>query len=115
MAVQRLAKEITFRHDEDTTHSVRFIPGHKPQEGVSRMNKTLMTAQAAVVAPAPSVKIMLTVSEAAQALGISEVYMWRLVGRKVIPSVKVGRARRILVTALQDYANQLAAAETDVA
>ncbi len=80
------------------------------------MCKTQFVAQVApVTPPAPAVKIMLTVAEAAQAISVSEVYMWRLVGRKSIPSVKVGRSRRILVSALEGYAHSLADEGDDVA
>lgn len=65
------------------------------------------------VTSTPPVKIALTVFEAAQALGISEVNMWRMVGKKVVPSVKVGRSRRILVSALERYAESLTSGGDD--
>lgn len=57
---------------------------------------------------ASDVKIALTVPEAARAIGVSEVHMWRMVGKKIIPSIKIGRSRRILVSALEKYVESLA-------
>lgn len=65
------------------------------------------------VPSAPPVTLMLTVADAARALSISEPVMWRLIARKEIPSVKVGRSRRILVSALEAYAEKLATEASD--
>lgn len=69
-----------------------------------------------VVASA-SVKLLLTIPEAAQAMGVSEVYMWRMISgrRKLIPSVKVGRARRIKTSDLEAYVESLSDNADDVA
>lgn len=80
------------------------------------MKRPAMVMQAIpVMQPAPAVKIALTVPEAAQAIGVSEVFMWRLVGRKIVPSVRIGRSRRILVAALEKYAESLADDSGDAA
>jgi excisionase family DNA binding protein len=54
--------------------------------------------------PIPAqVKILLTVDEAATALSLGRTYLYRLLMSKEIVSVKVGRIRRVPVSALSDY------------
>jgi excisionase family DNA binding protein len=69
----------------------------------------LSRPQAATVAP---IKALLTVEEAAVALSVGRTLMWELVTRRQVKSIKVGRSRRVPVTALQDFvAYQLARLE----
>ncbi len=57
---------------------------------------------------------LLTVGEAAQAMGIGRSMLYQLVMRGDIPSIKIGRARRISVTALDEWIrHQQAEAEAD--
>jgi excisionase family DNA binding protein len=60
----------------------------------------------------PTVKLLLTVEEAAQALSVCRSVAYQLVLTKQISSIKIGRARRVPVTALERYiAEQLVAGE----
>lgn len=52
--------------------------------------------------PAP-VKVLLTVEEVAQAMGLGRTFVYELVMRREIPSIKLGRKRRIPVSALNDF------------
>lgn len=60
--------------------------------------------------PSPSnigPKLMLTVVEAAELLGIKRTLMYTLLGSGAVPSVQIGRLRRIRRTDLEIYAAQL--------
>jgi excisionase family DNA binding protein len=58
-------------------------------------------------------RLLLTVPEAAVALGIGRTLAYELVLRGELPSVKLGRARRIPVAALEAFvAKQTASRET---
>jgi excisionase family DNA binding protein len=60
----------------------------------------------------PTIKLLLTVEEAAQALSIGRTLLYDLLMRREIFSVKVGRVRRVPVDALRSYvARRLADAE----
>lgn len=48
-------------------------------------------------------KVLLTVEEAASALSVGRTFMWELVMRRQVKSIKVGRARRVPVTALHEF------------
>jgi excisionase family DNA binding protein len=50
-----------------------------------------------------SVKLLLTMEEAAQALGVGRTFLYTLVMKKEIASIKIGRARRIPVSALEQF------------
>ncbi len=59
-----------------------------------------------------SAKLLLTVEEAAEMLSVCRSVLYQLVLTKQIPSIKIGRARRVPVTALERYiSEQLAACE----
>jgi excisionase family DNA binding protein len=60
------------------------------------------TEQAASSVP----KVLLTVEEAAQALGLGRTYVWHLVMLNQLRSFKVGRKRRVPVSALQEFVMQ---------
>ena len=50
-----------------------------------------------------SVRILLTVEEAAMTLSMGRTYVYSLVMQGQIPSIKVGRKRRIPLAALYEY------------
>ena len=52
-------------------------------------------------------KILLTPEEAAERLSIGRTLVYELIARGAIASVRVGRARRIPVAALERYVEQL--------
>ena len=51
----------------------------------------------------PSVKLLLTMQEAAVALGLGLTSMYALVSRKKIPTIRLGRSRRIPLKVLQQF------------
>lgn len=53
--------------------------------------------------------LLLTVEEAAESLRLSRTLVYELVSSGELRSVKIGRARRVSVRALQDYVNRLEA------
>jgi excisionase family DNA binding protein len=55
-------------------------------------------------------KLMLTPEEAAEALGVGRSTLYDLLRLQEIPSVKIGRSRRIPVSALREFADRLATA-----
>ncbi len=60
------------------------------------------------------VKLLLTVEEAAQALGVCRSVMYTLILRNQIASIKIGRLRRVPVVALEAFvARQLDEAEVN--
>lgn len=58
-------------------------------------------------------ELLLTVAEAAARLGIGRTLMYELIGTGAIPSVRVGRLRRIRAADLEAYAASLAASPVD--
>ncbi len=73
-----------------------------------------MTADGAHVETASSSKLLLTVEEAAQVMSLGRTLMYALVMRKQITSIKVGRTRRIPLTALEQYVQRLTEVEKGV-
>lgn len=61
-----------------------------------------MAAPAGRTAPSDD-KLLLTVEEAAQRLGIGRTVMYRLVSSGLVESVKVGRLRRIPPECLDEF------------
>ena len=57
------------------------------------------------------VKLLLTVPEAADRLGLGRSFMYVLVQRGEIPSLKLGRARRVAVAELENYVARLRASQ----
>ena len=58
------------------------------------------------------VRVLLSVEEAAQALGLGRTFVWHLVMHNELRSLKVGRKRRIPVSALHEFvARRLSAME----
>jgi excisionase family DNA binding protein len=58
--------------------------------------------------PAPE-RVLLTVEEAAEQLGIGRTTMFALIKEGAIESVQIGRLRRVPVAAVQAYAARLVA------
>jgi len=58
-------------------------------------------------APAGPVRLLLTVEEAADRLGIGRTLMYALVKEGDVESVRIGRLRRIPAEALSAYLNRL--------
>lgn len=54
-----------------------------------------------------SERILLTVEEAAERLGIGRTFAWRLVRTGDLRSVQIGRLRRVHVDAVRDYTDRL--------
>lgn len=54
-------------------------------------------------------RLLLTVEESAERLGISRTYVYELLARGDVESVKIGRARRVPAEALDDYVDRLRA------
>jgi excisionase family DNA binding protein len=52
-------------------------------------------------------KLLLTPEEAAEALGVGRSRVYDLMRTRVFPSVKIGRARRVPVSAVRGYVDQL--------
>ena len=57
----------------------------------------------AAQAPQPPLKLLLTVPEAATALSLCRAAVYELVLAGELASVKIGRARRIPLTVLEDF------------
>ena len=47
--------------------------------------------------------LLVTIKKAAEMLAIGQTEVWRLVGLGELPSVKMGRSRRVLVRGLEEY------------
>ena len=52
-------------------------------------------------------KLLLTVDEAARQLGIGRSHAYAFVMRGELPSVKLGKSRRIVASALAEFVNRL--------
>jgi excisionase family DNA binding protein len=59
--------------------------------------------------PERSPRLLLTVEEAADCIGICRSNMFKLIRRGDVKSVKVGRLRRVTPAALEDYVRRLSA------
>jgi excisionase family DNA binding protein len=59
--------------------------------------------------PLAAVKLLLTVPEAAKALGVGRSLVYELLITGKLASVKIGRARRVPVSALELFVSRLAA------
>ena len=57
--------------------------------------------------PIPPPRVVLTVEQAAEALGIGRTLMYELVGTGAVESVRIGRLRRIPAEALWDFVDGL--------
>jgi excisionase family DNA binding protein len=52
-------------------------------------------------------RLLLTVEEAVERIGICRAYMFKLIREGDVRSVKVGRLRRVTPAALEDFVEQL--------
>lgn len=78
---------------------------------LAQLARVLVEQASTPPAPMPqpkSVRVLLTVEEAAERLGIGRTFAWRLVGTGVLKSVQIGRLRRVHVDAIREYADRLA-------
>lgn len=53
------------------------------------------------------VRLVLTVEEAAERLGVGRTFMFSLIRRGEVDSVRIGRLRRVPADALQEYVRSL--------
>lgn len=60
-------------------------------------------------------RLLLTVEEAAQRLGICRANMFKLIRTGDVASVQIGRLRRITPAALEDYIARLSTTQRNVA
>jgi len=60
-------------------------------------------------------RLLLTVEEAAERIGICRSNMFKLIRRGEVQSVRVGRLRRVTPDALEDFVRRLSAREDPVA
>jgi excisionase family DNA binding protein len=76
-------------------------PPPAPTDGPSGTEPTSVSAPPAVPPPAPaeSTRLVLTVAEAAELLGISRAFAYELVARGEVPSLRLGR--RVVVPRVQ--------------
>ncbi len=59
--------------------------------------------------------VLITVEEMAKMLSIGRTVAWELVRKRKVKSVKIGRTRRIPITAIQEYVAQLLNEDGEVA
>ena len=52
-------------------------------------------------------RLLLTVEEAATCLGVGRTYMFDLIARGAVPSVRLGKLRRIRISDLERYVSSL--------
>jgi excisionase family DNA binding protein len=55
-------------------------------------------------------RVLLTVEEAAEQLGIGRTLTYKLISNGEIESIRIGRLRRVPTAAVQDYARRLSGA-----
>src|SRR5690348_8863792 len=72
-----------------------------PTQGVARAMSDYQTTTA--VKPTAMRKILLTVLEAAEALGICRSVVYELMASGELPNIKIGRARRIPISMLETF------------
>lgn len=59
-------------------------------------------------------RVLLTVEEAAEQLGIGRTLTYKLISNGEIESIRIGRLRRVPTTAIRDYANRLVSASQTI-
>src|SRR4051812_19816871 len=64
--------------------------------------------------PLPSSPLLLPPSEVSRLLSVSPATVKRLIGNGVLPSVRIGTARRVLLTVLERFVDDLAAGRVSV-
>src|SRR5262249_56778857 len=80
----------------------RYTTLTKKEKGYACIHRKYVTDVAAK-APKPPLKLLLTVPEAATALSLCRAAVYELVLAGELASVKIGRARRIPLTVLEDF------------
>ena len=83
---------------------------YRAREMAEALGPTSVTADAASRAEIPP-RLLLTVEEAAERIGICRSNMFKLIRRGEVQSVKVGRLRRVTPDALEDFVRRLSAEE----
>jgi len=58
-------------------------------------------------------KLLISVEEAAELLGVGRSTVYDLMRTRALPSVRIGRCRRVPVDGLRTYIAELASADTD--
>jgi len=79
------------------------FPSQRATSGSKAVAEPTTSARATPVAP----HVVLTVEEAAQALGIGRTLMYRLISSGAVESVTIGRLRRVPADALGAFVQQL--------
>jgi excisionase family DNA binding protein len=87
---------------------------YRAQETVEALGPISVTVDAASRAER-SPRLLLTVEEAAERIGICRSNMFKLIRRGEIQSVRVGRLRRVTPDALEDFVRRLSAEEDPAA
>lgn len=80
-------------------------------QALAEQNREPASPTPATERPMPT-RVLLTVDEAAEQLGIGRTLAWRLVSNGELESVQIGRLRRVPATAITDYAAQLIARQS---
>jgi excisionase family DNA binding protein len=76
------------------------------QLAVIMSGQSVTTDEPPVSRPMPA-RVLLTVEEAAEQLGIGRTLLYKLIARGEIESIRIGRLRRVPTAAIQDYARRL--------
>ena len=86
----------------------------KPMRRLGASDASETTAGIATPAERPP-RLLLTVEEAAERIGICRSNMFKLIRQGDVKSVQVGRLRRVTPAALEDYVKRLSAPEDSAA
>jgi excisionase family DNA binding protein len=86
---------------------------YRAREMAEVLGPTSATADA--TSRAERLRLLLTVEEAAERIGICRSNMFKLIRRGEVQSVKVGRLRRVTPDALEDFVRRLSAEEDPAA
>lgn len=94
----RDAERVSLSHEQGTLDANALIGAPTaPRDGSAQEH---VDESATPVAPP---RLLVTVEQAAKVLAIGRSLMYELVSREEVASVKIGRARRIAVAALEEY------------
>jgi excisionase family DNA binding protein len=101
----------TWASGYNTTRPHQSLDMASPAEA---LGQTSVTVDAVSRAERPP-RLLLTVEEAAERIGICRSNMFKLIRRGEIQSVRVGRLRRVTPDALEDFVRRLSAEEDPAA